>query len=249
MDQPQFSILTVTYNAAPLLATTFRSVSEQRNIRCEHVVVDGNSTDASVDLIETYAQQSTQPVRWISEPDKGLYDAMNKALSMATGQYVLFINAGDVLHDPNTLSRIAALPEVDIYYGEALRVDEHGRSLGYRLPRPPRRLHWRSLRFGMSVCHQSFIVRRSCAPSYNTNYRIAADIDWMIRCLKVCPNTLHTQEVISHFLVGGLSSQRRSKAWRERYRVLSTHYGVANNLLCHLWMFIRYPFRLLAGQP
>lgn len=122
---------------------------------------------------------------------------------MATGQYVLFINAGDVLHDPDTLSRIAALPEVDVYYGEALRVDENGRSLGYRLPRPPRRLHWRSLRFGMSVCHQSFIVRRSCAPSYNTNYRIAADIDWMIRCLKVCPNTLHTKEVISHFLVGG----------------------------------------------
>jgi hypothetical protein len=105
------------------------------------------------------------------------------------------------------------------------------------------------LRFGMSVCHQSFIVRRSCALPYDTQYRIAADIDWMIRCLKVCRQTIHTQQVISHFLVGGISSQRRSKAWRERYRVLSTHYGVAGNFLCHLWMLIRYPFRLLVGQP
>jgi hypothetical protein len=101
----------------------------------------------------------------------------------------------------------------------------------------------------MSVCHQSFIVRRSCALPYDTQYRIAADIDWMIRCLKVCRHTIHTHQVISHFLVGGISSQRRSKAWRERYGVLSTHYGVAGNFLCHLWMLIRYPFRLLVGQP
>ena len=249
MDHPQFSIITVTYNAAPLLEATFRSVAEQRNVHCEHVVVDGNSSDGSAALIEAYALQSVHPVRWISEPDKGLYDAMNKALSMATGEFVLFINAGDVLHDSDTLSRIAALPQADVYYGEALRVNPQGRSLGFRLPRPPRHLNWRSLRFGMSVCHQSFIVRRSCALPYDTQYRIAADIDWMIRCLKVCRQTIHTQQVISHFLVGGISSQRRSKAWRERYRVLSTHYGVAGNFLCHLWMLIRYPFRLLVGQP
>ncbi|MBM3411166.1 MAG: glycosyltransferase [Bacteroidetes bacterium] len=249
MNQPQFSIITVTYNAASLLPATFRSVAEQQDVHCEHVVVDGNSNDGSVALIEVNAQRSVHPVRWMSEPDRGLYDAMNKALALATGKYVLFLNAGDVLHGSDTLSRIAALPEADAYYGEALRVDEQGRSLGYRLPRPPRQLNWRSLRFGMPVCHQSFLVRRTCAQEYDTNYRIAADIDWMIRCLKVCQHTIHTHGVISHFLVGGISSQRRSKAWRERYLVLSVHYGVFTNFLCHLWMLMRYPFRLLAGQP
>jgi glycosyltransferase involved in cell wall biosynthesis len=251
MNPPLFSIITVTYNAAALLPATFRSVEAQEGVQFEHLVVDGNSRDGSVALIEAYAARSARPVRWVSEPDRGLYDAMNKGLALAQGEYVLFLNAGDVLHAPDTLAHIAALPPADAYFGEALRVDEQGRTLGYRLPRPPRpprQLHWQSLRLGMLVCHQSFVVRRRCAPDYDLHWRIAADIDWMIRCLRLCPQTLYTDSVVCHFLVGGVSSQRRTQAWRERYRVLGRHYGWWPNLAAHLWIGLRYPFHLLAGQ-
>jgi glycosyltransferase involved in cell wall biosynthesis len=184
------------------------------------------------------------PLRFVSEPDKGLYDAMNKGLAMATGDYILFLNAGDTLAEAHVISEMFAKhPGADVYYGHAMVVNLDGRELGLRQPLPPEKLDWRSLQWGMSVCHQAFVIKRSLALPYDLQYRICADIDWMIRCLKQAPNTVHTGGLVCRFLADGLSSTHHKKAWKERYKVLSKHYGWLTNIINHLYIVLRYPFK------
>ncbi len=242
MRRPVFSIITVTYNAAEVLQRTMESVAGQDYPMVEYLIVDGASKDNTLSLIQ--AQAAHMPLRYISEPDQGLYDAMNKGLAMATGDYVLFLNAGDEFATPDVLSSLVALsPSADVYYGHAMVVNGAGEPLGLRKPYPPRKLTWRSLQRGMSVCHQAFIVKRSLAPMYDLQYRICADIDWMIRCLKQTKEHVYSTEVISRFLADGLSTTHRKKAWKERYLVLQKHYGWAVNFLNHLYILLRFPFR------
>ncbi|HNG90960.1 MAG TPA: glycosyltransferase, partial [Saprospiraceae bacterium] len=104
---PTFSIITVVYNGAALLPGTVESVRRQTFDDYEYIVVDGASKDQSLQIIQDYAAQMPQ-MRYLSEPDRGLYDAMNKGLRMATGDFVQFLNCGDHLHAPDTLARMAA---------------------------------------------------------------------------------------------------------------------------------------------
>ena len=217
-------------------------MAEQDYPNIDYVLVDGASRDNTMALVE--AQQRQTPLRFVSEPDKGLYDAMNKGLAMADGDYVLFLNAGDTLADAQVVSEMfAKQPGADVYYGHAMVVNLDGRELGLRQPLPPEKLDWRSLQWGMSVCHQAFVIKRSLALPYDLQYRICADIDWMIRCLKQAPNTVHTGGLVCRFLADGLSSTHRKKAWKERYKVLSKHYGGLTNIINHLYIVLRYPFK------
>jgi hypothetical protein len=184
---------------------------------------------------------------------------MNKGLAMATGDYVLFLNAGDTLAHPRVLADLwSERKGAAVYYGQAMVVESMGgRELGLRKPLPPQHLNWRSLRFGMVVSHQAFVIKRERALPYDLQYRICADIDWMIRCLRVLDPGALGPEVVSskvlgvhfadrvlvHFLDGGLSSQRRKAAWKERFLIMSRHYGPLNNLLNHGWIVLRYVLR------
>lgn len=242
MFQPRLSIITVTFNAATVLQRTMESVAEQDYPYIDYVLVDGVSRDNTVALIEAQRQQMS--LRFVSEPDKGLYDAMNKGLAMATGDYVLFLNAGDTLADAHVVSEMfTKQPDADVYFGHAMVVTLDGRELGLRQPLPPEKLDWRSLQWGMSVCHQAFVIKRSLALPYDLQYRICADIDWMIRCLKQAPVTVHTGGLVCRFLADGLSSTHRKKAWKERYKVLSKHYGWWRNVINHAYIVLRYPFK------
>lgn len=242
MFQPRLSIITITFNAGAVLQRTMDSVAEQDYPYIDYVLVDGASRDNTVALIE--AQRQQMPLRFVSEPDKGLYDAMNKGLAMAEGDYVLFLNAGDTLAEAHVVSEMfATQADADVYYGHAMVVDLDGRELGLRQPLPPAHLNWKSLQWGMSVCHQAFVIKRSLTLPYDLQYRICADIDWMIRCLKQAPKTVHTGGLVCRFLADGLSSTHRKKAWKERYVVLARQYGILINLLNHLWIVLRYPFR------
>jgi glycosyltransferase involved in cell wall biosynthesis len=222
------------------LQRTIDSVTAQDYPHIEYIIVDGKSKDTTMNLVQA-AGSAIHKV--VSEPDKGLYDAMNKGLAMATGDYVLFLNAGDELADGHVLSAVFELPAADVYYGQAMLVNLDGKSLGLRKPLPPEKLNWKSLQWGMNVCHQAFIIRRDKAVSYDLQYRICADIDWMIRSLKQCETTAKTEGLVCLFLIDGLSSTQRKKAWKERYVVLSRQYGWLNNLLNHLYIVLRYPFK------
>lgn len=236
-----FSIITVTYNASQWLERTVLSVLSQTYPNIEYIVIDGGSTDGTTDIIRQYESGISY---WISEPDKGLYDAMNKGLEKATGDYVWFLNAGDTLYTSDTVhqivSRLKKGKRPDVIYGETSIVDARGKSLGLRRLKAPRKLTWKSFRMGMLVCHQSFIARREIAPLYDTRYRLVADYDWCIRCLKNSTSIRNTHLVLSNFLEEGLSSQNRKASLKERCRIMCLYYGTLPTTLLHGWFAIRF---------
>lgn len=244
MKKPLISIITVVRNAAPELELTLRNLValDTSAARVELIVVDGASNDRTPQVIRRFRAELGY---WVSEPDGGLYDAMNKGIRAATGDYLWFINAGDTVYAPDTLTRIFAPPSppqispeqwADVYYGEAMVVEAGTqRELGLRRKRLPSRLTWKSLVRGMVVCHQSLLVRRSIAPLYDTaHYRLAADIAWVIECLKRARTVKHTGLILSRFAAGGLSSRRRLESLRERWTIMRRYYGLWPTLRAHV---------------
>ena len=213
-----FSIITVTYNAASVLPPTLESVGEQSFRDFEYLVIDGSSTDDTVQLVKQ-AGISTAKV-W-SEPDKGLYDAMNKAIDRAQGDYLIFLNAGDAFADAETLARIAlkAQDNPDVIYGQTQLVDSNHKVVGMRHLTAPKQLDWKSFRNGMMVCHQAFIAKRVICPSYDMQYRFSADYDWCIKVLRSSGQCAYVgDEPIISFLNDGLTSKYHKTSLKERYR-------------------------------
>ena len=239
-----FSIITVTYNAAQWLERTMQSVLSQTYPDIEYIIVDGSSTDGTINIITNYELRIT---KWISEPDKGLYDAMNKGLKLAAGDYVWFINAGDRIHSENTIQEIvnrlspfAFHLSPDIIYGKTEISDAQGNSLGMRRLKAPEKLTWKNFKMGMLVSHQSFIVKREIAELYDLQYHYAADFDWCIRCLKKTDNILNTHLTLSYFLEAGFSSANRKASLKERYDIMCKYYGKIPTQIRHLWFAFRF---------
>jgi glycosyltransferase involved in cell wall biosynthesis len=238
----RFSVITVTYNASRWLERTVLSILSQSYPGIEYVIIDGGSTDGTIDIIKQYEAGIAY---WTSEPDRGLYDAMNKGLQRATGDYVWFINAGDTLHTADTVQQMVSLLQKetalpDILYGETIFTDEEGESLGLRRLKAPDKLSWKSFRMGMLVCHQSFVVRREMAPLFDLQYRYSSDFDWCIRCLKKATSVYHTRLVLSRFLDGGMSTRQRKPSLKERYRIMCRYYGKLPVMILHIWFAIRF---------
>lgn len=231
MEQPTLSVITVVYNNARDIERTIRSVVGQTYPHIEYLVVDGGSTDGTVAVIKQYSDRISQ---WVSEPDKGIYDAMNKGLAMATGDYVLFMNSGDEIYAPDTVARIFATePGADIYYGETELFDDNWESLGLRRHYVPERFSWRSFRYGMNVSHQAIYIRRNIVGRYDTQYQLSADIDWVIRAAKQAKRAVNTRMLVAKYLVGGLSKKRHRQSLVERFRIFTKHYGLLPNIINH----------------
>ncbi|UKJ08052.1 glycosyltransferase family 2 protein [Solitalea lacus] len=245
LQKPVLSIITIVYNGAPFIERTLKSVTEQTYANIEYIVIDGASRDNTLDIIKNYQNNIAL---WQSEKDKGIYDAMNKGLQLATGDFVLFMNAGDCFYHPSTVESIFYENSLaDIYYGDALVVDNENKSLGPRRLRPPEVLTWKSFRMGMLVCHQSFIVKRSIAPLYNLNYKIAADIDWCISCMKNAQQIKNTHLFISRYLAGGASWQNLKKALAERFEIMHNHYGLLSTIGSHIIIALRIITQKIRG--
>ena len=143
-----FTIITCTYNASKYIDRTLESVRGQSYPHIEHFIIDGASKDDTVKKVQTYAYDSRYPVIVKSEPDNGLYDAMNKGIQLAKGDYIIFLNAGDVFHEEDTLTCVAEklkgkeLPGV--IYGDTDIVDEKGIFIRKRRLSPPETLSWES---------------------------------------------------------------------------------------------------------
>ncbi len=198
--KPLFSIITITYNAAETIEPTFRSVVGQFFTDYEYIVVDGDSKDGTVDFLRS--RKDCLAV-FISEPDKGLYDAMNKGMHLAKGEYLIFLNAGDTFHSENTLADIAVSigsSRPDVIYGETALVNDKREFLGMRRLKTPETLNWKSFRMGMLVCHQAFIAKRTLAPDYDLSYRFSSDFDWCIRCMKRAGTLWNTHLTLIDYL-------------------------------------------------
>lgn len=255
------TLITCTYNAEPVLQRTLNCVLKQSYADIEHIIIDGKSKDDTLKMAEQYKatsniQRTGHKVTIISEPDKGLYDAMNKGISYATGEYLCFLNAGDMLYDENTIRDIAAAVKADgktygVIYGETDIVDDNGNFISKRHLQAPKTLNWRSFRHGMLVCHQSFYANTSIAKQtpYNLKYRISADVDWCIRIMKQAEqqglSNLNTQKVLCRYLAGGMSIKNHRASLMERYETMCEHYGTATTIIMHLRFAVREAMRKL----
>jgi glycosyltransferase involved in cell wall biosynthesis len=239
---PKFSIITVTYNAEKVLEDTIQSVIFQTYRNVEYIIVDGASKDHTLEIVNKYHNRINKV---ISEPDKGLYDAMNKGIQLATGDYLCFLNAGDKFHDSETLQKVVhtlkdqELP--DVIYGETAIVDEEGHFLHMRRLSAPAHLNWKSFKQGMLVCHQAFFVNRELAINhlYDLQYRFSADFDWCIRIMKKAKCLHNTRLTLIDYLNEGMTTKNHKASLKERFCIMAKHYGLISTILHHGWFVIR----------
>ena len=234
-NRPTITIITICYNAQATISRTLESIQAQTYTELEYLVIDGASKDATLELVAQLAPRA----QVFSERDHGLYDAMNKGLKRATGDYVWYINAGDALPSPTTVEELVVdafsggqMP--DVIYGDTRLIDSEGKDLGLRRLRPPHELTWRSFEEGMLVCHQAFIVRRTLAPLYNLRYRFSSDVDWCIRVLKEAKHCYFIDRPIALYLNEGTTTANHRASLIERFEIMSEHYGLWRTLLKHL---------------
>lgn len=243
---PKFSIITVTYNAEAVLEDTIQSVISQTYHHVEYIIVDGASKDGTLSIIDRYKDRIT---RIVSEPDKGLYDAMNKGIRLATGDYLCFLNAGDSFHEDDTLQQMvhsisgSELP--DVLYGETALVDKEGHFIRMRRLSAPEALTWRSFKQGMLVCHQAFFARRELAleEPYDLHYRFSADFDWCIRIMKKAKVLHNTHLTLIDYLSEGMTTRNHKASLKERFRIMVKHYGLVSTVLHHAWFVVRLAYK------
>lgn len=235
------SIITVTYNAGNTVESTLKSVAEQTTRNFEHIIIDGKSTDNTLDIISHY----TYPELKInSEKDTGIYDAMNKGLKAAEGRFVIFLNAGDRFSSPMGVDKIIKAmndnPEADVLYGQTEIIDSSGKILGGRHLTAPRHLDKKSFAHGMTVCHQAFVAKKELADRYDLSYRFSADYDWCIRILdKAKQNVYLGDKPLIQYLNEGTTSRNHFKSLLERYRIMCKHYGAVSTTLRHADFLLR----------
>lgn len=231
MFQPKLSIITIVYNNVRDIERTLKSIIGQTYTNIEYIVIDGASTDGTLDVLYQYKQHITQ---LITEPDKGIYDAMNKGLALATGEYVLFMNSGDEIYSPKTVANIfATVPDADIYYGETEMINDAGESLGRRRHKAPEKFTWRKFKYGMSISHQAIYIKRLLVEPYDNRYALSADIDWILRAAKKAQNIVNVHQYVAKYLVGGMSKKRHRQSLIERFNIMKEHYGLIPTVFNH----------------
>lgn len=237
---PKFSVITVCYNAEATIEDTIQSVISQTYHHVEYIIVDGASKDRTMDIVNRYREHIAIVV---SERDKGLYDAMNKGIGLATGDYLCFLNAGDSFHEDDTLQQMVHsihTPQLpDVLYGETELVDHEGHFLRMRRLSAPEVLTWKSFRQGMLVCHQAFFPRRDLVMPYDLRYRFSADFDWCIKIMRKSKVLHNTHLTLIDYLAEGMTTRNHKASLKERFRIMVRHYGWTSTLAFHLWFVLR----------
>ena len=221
----RISVVTVCYNAVDCIEQTMLSVLDQTYHDIEYIIIDGGSTDGTVDIIKKYADRLAY---WISEPDKGIYDAMNKGIAVATGDYINFMNAGDTFRDQSSIYTYVDVikPESEIIYGDVI-IKYHSR-FQYRKP-----LWLDHLSECLPFCHQSVIVKTGLLRDrqFDTSYRILGDYDFFYSCYKRGLCFQYIPEALSVYdSTEGVSKDCLSEIMAEKFRI----WGIEHNWLLKL---------------
>jgi glycosyltransferase involved in cell wall biosynthesis len=229
--QPVLSVITVVYNNVTDIERTMLSVLNQTYPAIEYIVIDGKSTDGTLQVIERYKDKLA---KLISEKDKGIYDAMNKGIKAATGDYIMFMNSGDEFYSSDTVARVFAFAEdADIYYGETEMMDEAGNNLGRRRHAAPEAFTWKDFKYGMSISHQAIYIKRSLVEPYDPKYQLSADIDWILRAAKKAKKIVNVHAYVARYKVGGISKHKHRQSLLERFDIMKKHYGLLPTVLNH----------------
>jgi len=210
----KISVVTVSYNAAATIADTIESVFGQSYLNIEHIVVDGGSSDGTVDVLRQY---DADIYAWVSEPDRGIYDAMNKGLSMATGDVIGFLNADDVYANSGVLDRIQGVfsdNTIDACFSDLQFIDDQNKVV--RLYSSAR-FSPEQLRNGWMPAHPTLYVRKSFFDKvglFRLDYKIAADYEWIVRAF-ISQNVAwkYVPEVWVKMRIGGISTRGMKSRW------------------------------------
>jgi Glycosyltransferases involved in cell wall biogenesis len=226
-ESPLVSVITVVYNGAAHLSKTIRAVAEQSYPNVEHIVIDGGSTDGSLDIIRANDESIGY---WISEPDNGIYDAMNKGIGLVTdpASYVIFANSDDRLHSPTAIAdAMSAAKGEDLIYGKMILGDgKLSAVVGYAITRDDLARQ--------TICHPSTFVRRSVfdrVGKFDTSYRVAADYDHIVRCFLKPVTTRFVDVIVSDMSMGGMSEANFMESCRERKAVVRRHFRGVTRLV------------------
>jgi glycosyltransferase involved in cell wall biosynthesis len=221
----RLSIITVTFNCKRDLERTLLSLQEQTWRDFEHIIVDGNSTDGTVDLIRLHESYIG---KWTSEKDNGIYDAMNKGIGMATGEFVQFLNAGDVFAEPESLQRVAEKIEsgFDLVFGQIIVTDNAGNEV-FRVKPIGFNLETLRDRGTASVNHQSFFLRRSMCPGYSFRYKLKGELDWYLRIVRSHPRILTSSvdHPLIRYQLGGAGNVRYLENLKEWIQITYREFG------------------------
>ena len=233
----KISIITITYNSAKTLPRALESVRSQTYGDIEHIIVDGASTDGTVEIIKNYSKgpsdkvPSTKAVRWVSEPDGGIYDALNKGIRMATGDVIGFLHSDDVLYSPDSIGQIAAAFEsskADVVYGDLQYCNGDKVTRRWR----SNEFHPSSLKFGWMPPHPTLYVRREVyeqVGEYDSWFRISADYDMVLRIFTAGYKTHYIPQVLVSMETGGASNRdakaRLSKTQEDYFVLKKNHVG------------------------
>lgn len=245
----KISIITTAYNSGDTIRDTMESVLRQNYSDYEHVIVDGNSSDKTVSIIKELEPRYKGRLKWISEPDKGIYDAMNKGISMASGDVIGILNSDDFYTETNVLSQVAiamADNKIDAVYGDIHFVDNDDLTHCVRYYSSRNFARWQML-FGVQPAHPSFYCRNSIYAKYgnfDTIFPVAADFEHMLRL--IYKNRIATRYLPLDFVTmrtGGASTN----GLRSHARILRDHYCAYRKhgmVLAQLMDWMRYPFKL-----
>ncbi|MCO6494267.1 MAG: glycosyltransferase [Bacteroidetes bacterium] len=221
---------------------TAASINAQtaRNL-IQWVVIDGKSTDDSIEFIKSQQKQGDY---FVSENDRGLYDAMNKGIAAAQGKFLWFLNAGDILFAENIVQLLNPFFEnADMIYGETMLTTQEGKNIGTRSEQTtrklPQKLNLGSMLGGMVVNHQSVIIKKVFCPEFNLNWKIAADYDWLCNVLKQDIKVKNSWLIHSGFELGGLSSKKKKESWKERFLIMKQNFGWYKTIWAHFLILLR----------
>lgn len=244
----RISIITVTYNRAHIIRDCIESVLKQKFKDYEYIIVDGASKDNTVEILKEYEPKFEGRMRWISEPDKGMYDAVNKGIKMAKGDIVGIINSDDFFHDDNIFEVISNAfldCKIDAIYGDDRVVSAEDTSKELRASKMAYFKYW-MLRIGLMPGHQTFYAKKQMFEKlgyYKTDYKIAADFELMLRFMYVNHvKSRYVPHTIMTFRIGGISTQFSNKRLINRETVRACR---ENGLFCCLPMvWLKYFWKL-----
>src|SRR5574344_29932 len=212
-NQPKISIITVCFNAKYICLNTLESVKKQKYDNLEYIIIDGNSSDGTLDLLNKYKDIISKSV---SEPDKGIYDAMNKGTDIATGKWVIFMNAGDTFTDDDVLTRVFKNGDnADVIYGDVIKYNSDGRKI-IKKAEKPHNAH------RMFFCHQSALTSVSCLKEfpYDIKYKLSADFNFYKQLYLYGKTFKQVDFPISVFDTTGSSNTHRSKGLMENIQII-----------------------------
>ncbi|OHD12973.1 MAG: hypothetical protein A2086_04510 [Spirochaetes bacterium GWD1_27_9] len=234
LKNPLISIITVVFNGENHIERTIKSIISQNYKNIEYIIIDGKSTDSTMNIINKY---KTQIAVVVSEKDNGIYDAMNKGINLAKGEYIWFINCGDEVFENNTISKIFETNDYsDVYYGKQCLLNNNLGTI--KITDIPQKLDYKSFIYGMLVSHQSIIAKKSLVSDYDLSYKYVSDHDWIIKFLKKSKTITNTNQILSKYLLDGFSQNNFFGCWKDRFKIIRKNYGFGYYLL-NILLFLR----------